>query len=96
MRDTALNFLVEIDEWFMVFVVLVLLGGCSYLHRQRMIGGEPRRHALQSHEAANEQPGANQQHQRKRQLRNHQQSSQTVSSKMQTTVALSAASAGFQ
>jgi len=76
--NTALDFPVEIDDWFIVFYRSGISGPLRHLHRQHMIGGEPRRHALQSREAANQKSSSDQQHQRKRQFGNHQQAAQTV------------------
>ena len=78
-----------------VFIVGTSRAG-GHLHGQHVVGGESRRHALQAHEAANQQSGADQQHQRKSEFGNDQQAAQTVPPQVQAAVALSAAPAGLQ
>ncbi len=51
---------------------------------------------FEADEAADQQPSADQQDQRKRQFGNHQQAAQPVPRQIQTAIALSAAAAGFE
>src|SRR5690242_16304505 len=94
--NAAFDFVVEIDEWLLVLVVLILPSSDSHLHSQDAVGGEPRRHALQAHETANQQSGSDQEHQRKSQLGNDQQSPHAVAAYVQTTVGPPAAATSFQ
>ena len=61
-----------------------------------MVGGESRRYALQADEAADQQPGADEQHQRKGEFGDNEQAAQTVASQVQTAIGLPAAAAGFE
>ncbi len=78
------------------FVLAVLGAVGGDLHGEDVVGGEARRDGLQADETADEEPGADQQHQREREFGNHQQAAQAVARQTQTAVALTAAAGGFE
>ena len=66
------------------------------LHGQYVVCGESWSYALQADEAADQQSGADEQNERKREFGNDEQATQTVAFQVQTAIGLSAAAAGLQ
>ena len=91
--DAALEVLVVLDRGG---TVRELHAGDTEPHGNHAIGREPWPHAVQAHEAADEEARGNQEHHGKRDFRRHEQAAGAEARQAETAVSLNAAAAGFE
>ena len=95
-RDRADLFNQAVEKRIRLVAVLKSVITRAQAHGDDVVRIEAGRNTLQSRETADQQAGANEQHQGERQFGNHEQSAQPVARKAEATVALRASSTGFK